>query len=82
MKRAYKTRTVTLPRLDATMRNCKASNEALALASGVSCKTIGSARTGKAIRYGLAATIEQTLHERSFEYQKRGRKNEYQKGYR
>lgn len=48
---------VTLPLLDVAMWLCKASNEALAVASGVSCRTIGSARRKKPIRKILADTI-------------------------
>jgi hypothetical protein len=70
----------TLPLLDVTMRLCRASNEALAEASGVSCRTIGSARKKKPIRKFLADTISQTLYEQSFEYQKVGPKSGHRKG--
>lgn len=66
--------TITLPLLDVTMRLCKATNEKLAKASGVSCRTISGARSGKPIQHQLAVIIAQTLKEREFTRDNRGPK--------
>ena len=55
-----------LPLLNVVMRVKRASNESLAAASGVSARTIGSARCGKPIRSFLAELISQALYHGDF----------------
>ena len=64
----------TLPLLRAAMSIKKATNEALALAAGVSPRTVGHARRGGAIRTCLAEYICQALHSREFSRDNRGRR--------
>lgn len=57
----------TLPLLDEVMRMKRASNEDLAIVSGVSARTIQHARRGNPIRDRLADYIVQALHKREFD---------------
>jgi len=64
-----------LPLLNTVMKMKGASNEALAAASGVSTRTINTARRGGEITGVLAEFISIALYEREFTYQKRGPKS-------
>ena len=64
-----------LPLLNTVMRMKGASNEALAAASGVSTRTINTARRGGEIGGCLAEVISIALYEREFSHQKRGPKS-------
>lgn len=63
-----------LPLLRVVMRLKGASNDALALAAGVSVRTVGHARRGGEIRPHLADCICQAPHDREFQRDNRGRR--------
>lgn len=63
-----------VPFIRSSMKLMGASNEALAIASGLSTCTVAHARTGREIRSELACCICQALHDREFKRDNRGRK--------
>jgi hypothetical protein len=76
MSRQRRVEHVVIPELDRLMREAQATNEMLAEASGVACRTIDRARAhGDAIRPHLADCVLEALRTRKFEYKKRGPKH-------
>ena len=63
----------TMPDLDKLMRQARATNESLALASGYDRNTVARARGGARVLASTAENLYQTLNERTFNYKKRGR---------
>ena len=65
--------TTDMPDLDKLMRQARATNESLALASGYDRNTVARARGGARVLASTAEVLYQTLREKTFNYKKRGR---------
>lgn len=66
---------ILIPCLDAKMRDAEATNESLALAAGVSQKSVAYSRLGKKIMLTTGLNILEALNTRTFKYSKRGPKS-------